>query len=92
MIAASDPVSRLICFALLAFWLILLARVVVSFLDYFGVRMPATGPVGSARELLFDVTEPVLRPLRRIVPPAGPVDLSVLVAWIIVLVLREAFC
>lgn len=88
-----DPVSTLICIAVTVFWVVLLIRVIVSLLVYFaGVRPPSTGVLRSGHELLYDVTEPVLRPLRRIVPPAGPLDLSVLVAFIIITVLRTAFC
>jgi uncharacterized protein YggT (Ycf19 family) len=66
--------------------------VVLSWLELAGVRPPSSGPVRSAFELLIDVTEPPLRLLRRIVPPAGMVDLSVLVAFIIIFVLRSALC
>ena len=76
--------------ALTVFWLLLLARVILSWLELFGVRLPATGPMRSVAGLLNDVTEPVLRPLRRIVPPAGTFDLSVAVAFIIVIVLQQA--
>jgi YggT family protein len=91
MIAVS-PVERLFCLALTIFWIILLIRVVMSLVELVGVRPPATGPLRSAYELLFDVTEPVLRPLRKIVPPAGMVDLSVLIAFVIIVVLRAAIC
>ena len=88
-----EPVSTLICIAVTIFWVVLLIRVIVSLLVYFaGVRPPSTGVLRSGHELLYDVTEPVLRPLRKVVPPAGPLDLSVLVAFIIITVLRTAFC
>ena len=57
-----------------------------------GWRPPATGPLRSAYDLLFDVTEPPLRLLRRILPPAGMFDLSVVVAFIIIFVLQTAIC
>jgi YggT family protein len=88
MIAAS-PILRLLSLALTVFWIILLIRVIVSFLELFGVRPPVSGPLRSAYELLFDITEPVLRPLRRIVPPVGMMDMSVLVAFIIIVVLQQ---
>jgi YggT family protein len=91
MIAVS-PIERLLCLALTLFMLVLLARVIMSWIELAGVRPPATGPLRSAYELLFDVTEPVLRPLRKIVPPAGMFDLSVLIAFVIIIVLRAAFC
>ncbi len=84
--------ERLICIALTVFWLILLARVVLSWLQLAGVRPPTGGPIRSAYDLLFDVTEPVLRPIRRIVPAAGMFDLSVVVAFIIIFVLQTAIC
>ena len=70
--------------------ILLLARVILSWLELFGVRLPISGPWRAIADLLNDVTEPVLRPLRKIVPPAGMFDLSVVVAFIIVIVLQQA--
>jgi YggT family protein len=89
---AVSPVERLLCVALTVFWIVLLLRVIMSWVELAGVRPPATGPLRSAYELLFDVTEPVLRPLRRIVPPAGMFDLSIVVAFVIIFVLQTAIC
>jgi YggT family protein len=89
---AVSPVERLLCLALTVFWIVLLVRVIISWVELAGVRPPATGPLRSAYELLFDVTEPVLRPLRKIVPPAGMFDLSILIAFVIIFVLRVAIC
>jgi YggT family protein len=88
-----EQVSTFICIAVTVFWIVLLVRVIVSLLVYFaGMRPPSSGVLRSGHELLYDVTEPVLRPLRRVVPPAGPLDLSVIVAFVIITVLRTAFC
>ena len=84
--------ERLICVALTLIWVILLLRVILSWVQLAGWRPPATGPLRSAYDLLFDVTEPPLRMLRRILPPAGMFDLSVVVAFIIIFVLRTALC
>lgn len=84
--------TRLFCLVLTVFWIILLARVVLSWLQLAGIRPPASGPLRAGHDLLFEVTEPVLRPLRRIVPPAGMFDLSVVVAFIIIFVLQTALC
>ena len=85
-------ITTLICLVLTVFWLVLLARVVLSWLQLAGVRPPVGGPLRSAYDLLFDVTEPILRPLRRVVPAAGMFDLSVVVAFIIIFVLQTAIC
>jgi len=84
--------TRLICLALTIIWVILLVRVILSWVQLAGWRPPATGPLRSAYDLLFDVTEPPLRLLRRILPPAGMFDLSVVVAFIIIFVLQTAIC
>ena len=83
---------RLICIALGLIWFILLIRVILSWVQLAGWRPPATGPLRSAYELLNDVTEPPLRMLRRILPPAGMFDLSVVVAFVIIFVLQRALC
>jgi YggT family protein len=92
MVTATSPVARLICAVLTVAWIVLLIRVVVSWLEFFGVRRPITGPLRVAYDLLFDVTEPMLRPLRKIVPPAGMFDLSVVVAFIVIFVLQSVLC
>ncbi|HUL84126.1 MAG TPA: YggT family protein [Actinomycetota bacterium] len=89
---AANPFGRLICVALTVAWILLLIRVVVSWLEYFGVRPPVSGPLRGAYTLLYDVTEPGLRPLRKVVPQAGMFDLSVLVAFVIIFVFQAAFC
>lgn len=93
--AASDPFHTLLCFALTAYFIILLAWVVLSWAQFAGFRPGSlTGPGRKAFELLDDVTRPVLSPLARIIHPIrfGTVglDLSAIVAFIIIAVLRAA--
>jgi YggT family protein len=92
MICATSAPIRVLCLALMVYGLVLLARVIVSCIELSGWRPHSSGPVRTIFELMFDVTEPVLKPLRRIVPPAGPLDLSVIVAFVIIFVLQSAIC
>ena len=92
MVVAASPFASLICIALTVVWVLLLARVIVSWIEYFGGRRPMTGPLARAYDLLIDVTEVGLKPLRRIVPPAGMFDISVLVAFVIIFVAQQALC
>jgi YggT family protein len=85
-------VSELLCLLLLAMMIVLFIRVIVSWLQFAGWRPPVSGPLRAGFELVIDVTEPPLRLLRRIVPPAGVVDLSVLVAFVALTVLRTVVC
>ena len=68
---------------LLVYLVILGARAVFS---WFPVR-PGTF-LASVNAVLFDLTEPVLRPVRRVIPPAGMFDLSFLVVFFAVMILR----
>jgi YggT family protein len=87
---AVNQFLNLLSLVLFVFWVLLLIRVVLSWLELAGVRPPISGPLHSGYELLMDVTEPVLKVIRRIVPPVGMFDISVVVAFIIVIVLQQA--
>lgn len=90
----ANPIVRLICVALTVYTIILFAKVIVSWLPMLGVRLPYSGPGRTALQLLDDVTEPVLRPLRGLIPPVriggAGLDLSVFVLFIILFVVRGA--
>jgi YggT family protein len=92
MTGAGDFLSEVICLALFVYLLLLLARVILNWIQFAGWRPPLGGPLRAGYELVIDVTEPPLRLLRRIVPPAGVLDLSVLVAFVAIAVLRRVFC
>lgn len=84
----------ILCIVLTVYTIVLFVRVIVSWAYLFGFRPPLTGPVRMLLDLLEDVTEPVLRPLRALIPPvrAGGMglDLSIIVAFVILTVLRAA--
>ncbi len=93
-LAAVGVVATLVCAAITILTILLLLKVLVSWALLFGFRPPVTGPVRFLLDLLDEVTEPLLRPLRGLVPPvrAGGVglDLSVVIAFVILAVLRIA--
>jgi YggT family protein len=59
--------------------LILILRAVLSWFPY-----SADSPLNPVRRVIFVITEPVLAPFRRVIPPVGMFDLSFLVAFIVV--------
>ena len=59
--------------------LILFLRAVLSWFPY-----RSDSPLNGVRQVIFTLTEPVLAPFRRIIPPVGMIDLSFLVAFIVV--------
>ena len=94
MCAIAGPAGRLLCVALTVYTIVLFVKVIVSWLPMLGVRMPYSGPARTGLDLLDDVTEPVLRPIRRLMPPirmgAVGFDMSVLLLFIILWVARLA--
>jgi YggT family protein len=86
-----SAVGALLGLVLLIFALILLARVV---LDWVGVLAPGGGGLVRARGWTHTVTEPVIAPVRRVLPPlrVGPVaiDLAFTVVFLAVMLLRAA--
>ena len=67
---------------------VVIAYVVVGLLIAFGVVNAYNRAVNIIYEFLTRVTEPALRPIRRILPRTGQIDLSPLVLLLIVLFLR----
>ena len=59
-------------------------------LSWFPIR-PDSGLVPVIRAL-DAVIDPAVRPLRRVIPPAGMLDLSYLVLFIIVIVIHSIVC
>lgn len=51
---------------------------------------PHGSPLAGVSSLLRDLTEPVLAPMRRVIPPAGMFDLSFTVLFIVLLILFNA--
>jgi len=67
--------------------LILFARAILSWFPY-----SHNSPLNPVRKIVFVLTEPVLAPFRRIIPPVGMFDLSFLVAFIVVeLIVQNVF-
>jgi YggT family protein len=68
----------LICLVLQLYFWVILARVIFSW-----IRVTPGTPVASVYSVIFNLTEPVLGPLRRAIPPmrmgAAAIDLSPLI-------------
>lgn len=81
-------VLSILSWVLLAFFLILVARFVLSLIVMFAPQWHPKGPLLLLFELVYSVTDPFLRPLRRILPPIGAggirIDLSMLMLFVLV--------
>jgi YggT family protein len=94
MMIGRSALLDILCVALTVYTILLFVRVIVSWAYMFGFRPPLSGPTRKILDLLDDLTEPVLRPLRALIPPlrAGGVgiDLSIIIAFVVLAVLRQA--
>jgi YggT family protein len=61
------------------YWWIIIASAIFSWLYAFNVINSSNQIVNMIGKFLYDVTEPALRPIRRILPTFGSVDLSPIV-------------
>lgn len=62
------------------YWLLIIVRVLISWVN--------PDPFNPIVQGLSRLTDPVLEPLRRVIPSIGPIDLSPLVALLILQALR----
>lgn len=69
-----------------ALQLAILARVVMSWVTMFAPTSPA---VQTINEVLHQMTEPILGPLRRVIPPLGMFDFTPMIALILLIVIHS---
>lgn len=78
---------ELLCNLITIYLVVLAARAVLSWFP-----MRPDSPIAPVARMLVVITEPVLEPLRRVIPPAGVIDLSFLVAFFGLSIVRSIIC
>ncbi|HTK14087.1 MAG TPA: YggT family protein [Xanthobacteraceae bacterium] len=69
-------------------WLLILAAV-LSWLLAFNVVNPRNQAVSMVGEFLFRITEPVLRPIRNLLPSMGGIDISPVILILIIFLIQN---
>ncbi len=64
-------------------WLAILVRVILSWFP--------VDPSNPIVRIVWEITEPVLAPFRRVIPRIGMFDLSPLAAWLVISFLAQQF-
>jgi YggT family protein len=64
---------------------VLIAWAVLSWLLAFNVVNTRHPVVNTIADVLYRITEPVLRPIRRRLPNLGGIDISPIIVWLIIL-------
>ena len=79
-----NPIAFLILQVISFYEWVVIAAVIVSWLTTFNVINSQNNFVRSLLRALYALTEPVFRPIRRILPPMGGLDLSPIIVFLII--------
>ena len=79
-------VTKLLCDLISIYVVVLFLRAIFSWFP------PPSGGMATFYRILLDLTEPVLAPLRRVIPPAGAFDLSFLVLILFLFIVQGQLC
>ena len=79
-----NPIAALLIEILEIYKWIIIAAILVSWLIAFNVINIHNNFVRTLLQVLTALTEPVLRPIRRVIPPVGGLDLSPIVVFLII--------
>ena len=79
--------SSIPCDIITVYTIVLLLRAVMSWFP-----PSSNGGFTAVFRIVMDLTEPVLAPLRRVIPPAGMFDLSFTVLFVFLIIVRGRIC
>lgn len=78
-----------IVMALDLYWWVIIASAIFSWLYAFNVVNSRNQFVGSIGNMLYRLTEPALRPIRRFIPDLGGIDISPIILLLILFFFRQ---
>lgn len=76
-----SALAQLLQMVFQVYTLILIVRVLISWVN--------PDPFNPVVQFLSRVTDPVLEPLRRVIPPLGPIDISPIIALLLLQALQH---
>ena len=80
---------EIICFALTAYTIVLVVRIILSWTTMFWSPPSSLTP---AIRVVYDLTEPVMGLFRRVIPPVGGLDLSPIFIFVIISIIQRQVC
>ena len=88
------PVASILYTILWVFWILLLVRLVVDYVQMFARSWSPHGPVLVVLEVVYTITDPPIRFVRRFVPPlrlgSVAIDTSFIIVFVVVILLQRA--
>ena len=82
-------ILQTLSFILNIVWWVFLIMVIMSWLISFNIINTRNQFVSSVWRVLNQLTDPILRPIRRIIPSMGGLDLSPLIVFILIFFLQN---
>ncbi len=84
-----DPLIQVVVIALdLYIWAIIISAI-LSWLVHFGVVNPSNQFIRMIGEFLWRITEPAMRPLRRLIPNLGGIDVTPVIVILLVFFIQR---
>jgi uncharacterized protein YggT (Ycf19 family) len=83
-----DDVANYVSALIFVYIVLIFVHILLSMLFSFGVRVPYARWTDAVLSFLRDVCNPYLRLFRKFIPPLGALDLSPMVAIIVLYVVR----
>ncbi|MBN9017710.1 MAG: YggT family protein [Rhizobiales bacterium] len=82
-------IINVVMIALNLYWYVVIASAIFSWLYAFGVVNPRNQVVSMIGNFLYQATEPVLRPIRRVVPTLGALDISPVILLLGIILIQQ---
>lgn len=82
-------IVTILYFALTAFYWVIIAQVVISWLVAFQVMNLSNPQARNLVNLLDKITAPVYKPLRKFIPPIAGIDITPIIVIFGVIILRD---
>lgn len=82
-------ILQTLSFILNIVWWVFLIMIIMSWLISFNVINTRNQFVDMVWRVVNQITDPILRPIRRVVPPVGGLDLSPIIVFVIIFFLQN---
>lgn len=78
-----DSIADYVQALVTVYWIILMAYILLGWLEMFNARIPYSRATSAVIGFIREAAEPYLRIFRRILPPFGGLDLSPIIAILV---------
>ena len=84
-----SPVGQILVLILWLFFVLLIARLVLDYVQMFARSWRPSGPLLVVAEVVYTITDPPLRALRKVIPPLRIGSVSLDLSFLVLIVLVQ---